>query len=773
MISGLQKIRFRKEEQEKMEDQEIELEALNKVDKELEMLDNSSVWKSKPLRIIQKITIFITRLKHSSTTYRFKLLKKSIFLLIRDKASSFQYYLNNYMLFQKPTRWIQIKYDAHANNPLWWRFWCFIKSDETVLLPADKFLFIWDLLMMLVTIANIFYVPLQLSFNLNEDDLGSIFTLFSTIPSCIFLIDLILTFFKGYYDRGILQRNKGKIFWHYIKGDFLLDLAIVLPFILSWMGYSAANYLMLIRMTRVRRTMIVIEEISNFKEKSAIIYQLFCLIYSLLLISHFCACLFHYFALYEVEQGYTHTWLHQQNIFDEDLYTKYFNSLYWITITSMTVGYGDIVPVTTPEKILVTIITFLVTGVFGYALGMIQSIFYKMAEQTNINNSRLRLVSNHIKQRGLNTQLQFRVRKYIEYYLQFKQDEELDLDELMGQLNPKLKQEVQIAMYYRYLKHSKLFGTNFSDDLIKKLCFCIHERTFAPEDVIIRKDELPNQLYIVLAGQVKSLILEKSIKRYQQGNLLCEREFFYQDFMQYNIVASSFVQVAYLNLSEFQSIIQNHRSSFEQYRYAIDNTVFGQNTNLIICEACQSHHQFKNCPLVFFKKNNGKVLAAYHSNHVQNRQTFARKKSKYKQQKNLILNGAYDHIIKMRTQLGVQVDQAFLNKIGYPGYEQQEESDDEEEDKYQSPQARRQSFSQFNEHQHSHSQKTLPQDENYNDFDIDKVEEYEFYYPHDNISKISKIVNKQQLLRRLLDKVSNKKNLFASLVFRQVVQKII
>lgn len=41
-------------------------------------------------------------------------------------------------------------------------------------------------------------------------------------------------------------------------------------------------------------------------------------------------------------------------------------------------------------------------------------------------------------------------------------------------------------MYYRYLKHSKLFGTNFSDDLIKKLCFCIHEKTFAPEEIIIK-----------------------------------------------------------------------------------------------------------------------------------------------------------------------------------------------------------------------------------------------------------------------------------------------
>lgn len=126
--------------------------------------------------------------------------------------------------------------------------------------------------MMLVTIVNIFYVPLQLSFDLDENSLGSVFTLFSTLPSCVFLLDLILTFFKAYYDNGILQRNKTKIMWHYLKGDFLLDLAIVLPFILSWFGYSAANYLMLIRMTRVRRTMIVIEEISNFKEKSAVIY---------------------------------------------------------------------------------------------------------------------------------------------------------------------------------------------------------------------------------------------------------------------------------------------------------------------------------------------------------------------------------------------------------------------------------------------------------------------------------------------------------------------
>jgi len=125
---------------------------------------------------------------------------------------------------------------------------------------------------MFVTIINIFYVPVQLSFELDVDDMGALYILFSTIPSCIFVIDLILCFFKGYYDKGILRTKKSEIFWHYVTTDLSIDLAIILPFVLSFFGYNYANYLMLIRMTRVRRTMLTIEEIANFKEKSAVIY---------------------------------------------------------------------------------------------------------------------------------------------------------------------------------------------------------------------------------------------------------------------------------------------------------------------------------------------------------------------------------------------------------------------------------------------------------------------------------------------------------------------
>ncbi|CAD8111853.1 unnamed protein product [Paramecium primaurelia] len=783
-------LQFSLKEAKNQEDKKIELEAMNNVEKEIQKFENSDVWKMKPLKIIQKIAIFITKMKHFSPIYRFKILNKNIFYLIRDRTSSFQYYLYSRLLENQPTRFGQMKYEGKLTNAIWWRIWSFLKSNQTVLLPADKFLFVWDVILMFVTIVNILYVPLQLSFDLNKEEIGNAYLLFSTLPSCIFLIELILNFFKGYYVRGILHTSKRDIFWHYVKGEFLIDLTVVLPFILSWFGYSFSNYLMLIRMTKVRRTMVVIEEISNFKEKTAVIYSLFCLIYSLLLISHFCACLFHYFAILEVDNGYSHTWLHQQGIYEADAYVKYFTSLYWVTITSMTVGYGDIVPVTTPEKILVTFLTFLVVGTFGYALGMIQSIFYKLAEQQNLNNAKLRLVSNHIKQRGLNTQLQFRVRKYIEYYLQFKQEEELDLDELMGQLNPKLKQEVQIAMYYSYFKNSKLLGSNLSEEILKKLCFCVHEKTYAPEEFIIKKDDHPDKLYIVLSGRIKSVLLDRTIKRYISGKLVCEREFFFQDQMQFDMVAQTFVQVAYINQTDFLNILQKDTRQYEKYRLILDGTQYGDNNNQIICEACSSHHQFKHCPLVFFRKNMNKVISIYNSSIDHERQMYIRQRKKRRFNSLLIKERALEQILEQNKSLGV-VDNKFLIRLGLQRNDEDEESYPDQtvvqhsQQPQQNQSEQRFVFKNRIVRQVSHRCILVPttscnnllenQEDNQTQMingetNIDKVEEYDYYYPHYNITKVTKLINNYNIYSKVLDKIRGHKiDLLNILLGRQLV----
>ena len=47
----------------------------------------------------------------------------------------------------------------------------------------------------------------------------------------------------------------------------------------------------------------------------------------------------------------------------------------------MTTGYGDIVPVTNVERIFVTFVVIVVSGMFAYTISQIGSIFNKFNER--------------------------------------------------------------------------------------------------------------------------------------------------------------------------------------------------------------------------------------------------------------------------------------------------------------------------------------------------------------------------------------------------------
>jgi voltage-gated potassium channel Kch len=64
------------------------------------------------------------------------------------------------------------------------------------------------------------------------------------------------------------------------------------------------------------------------------------------------------------------------------LFTLYVTSVYWSTITILTVGYGDISPTTDTEKVFCVITSLFTIGVYAYIINRIGTIFKEMNDKT-------------------------------------------------------------------------------------------------------------------------------------------------------------------------------------------------------------------------------------------------------------------------------------------------------------------------------------------------------------------------------------------------------
>ena len=78
------------------------------------------------------------------------------------------------------------------------------------------------------------------------------------------------------------------------------------------------------------------------------------------------------YQIYELNR--VDTWLNSKNLTESDVFSKYIYSFYYIAVTMITVGYGDITPQNYIE-VTFTVLTMFFTGVlYAYSLNCIGNI---------------------------------------------------------------------------------------------------------------------------------------------------------------------------------------------------------------------------------------------------------------------------------------------------------------------------------------------------------------------------------------------------------------
>ena len=95
-----------------------------------------------------------------------------------------------------------------------------------------------------------------------------------------------------------------------------------------------------------------------------------------------CCCGWHLLGKIEYEiYNDQKSWLVHYQYYESPWLDRYFVSLYWSVITTLTVGYGDIVPQTTVERVFVVVVAMVICGVFGYTISTIGEILKNLEEQ--------------------------------------------------------------------------------------------------------------------------------------------------------------------------------------------------------------------------------------------------------------------------------------------------------------------------------------------------------------------------------------------------------
>ena len=219
----------------------------------------------------------------------------------------------------------------------------------------------YDIISTAALIVNLVVMVLNTFDNL-QADYGDLFTLLEHVTVFFFAVDYLLRVYTAKYLYP--EKKPGMAMLRYIFSFAgIVDLLSFLPFYLPIFFPSGASVFRFFRVARIMRlfrinayydSLNVITEVLSSK-RSQLLSSVF-IILILMLASSLC--------MYSVE-----------NAAQPDVFKNAFSGIWWSASTLLTVGYGDIYPITTMGKILGIVITFLGVGMVAIPTGIISAGF--------------------------------------------------------------------------------------------------------------------------------------------------------------------------------------------------------------------------------------------------------------------------------------------------------------------------------------------------------------------------------------------------------------
>ena len=387
--------------------------------------------------------------------------------------------------------------------------------------PDAKFLIVFDFFVFISTFYCLLYYPLFLGVNNIFCRIGSFLNfpnLINLIIDVIFFIDFIIQNFIGYYNSDdILKTNIFDIILHNLKRWFLPDLICAIPiktfftifdtkcknigYLISYKYTNNYSYLLillrLIKMIKILHKNKFLKYLDESLDKYEFYnnyYDFFKNILISFIVVNLIACIFLFLGKNEYP-----SWIINYGFEEENFHKLYFLCIYYIITTVTTVGYGDLVCITTKEKVFGIIVE--VVGIFAYSW-VISSISNYVKSQSDAEEEYLNkykvLEDIKLKYPDLSDDLFDRINRYIKT----KQNNEDQEKNLIEELPITLKNVLVYSMYEPIIKNFIFFKNFDNKDFIVRVLFCFKPILGIRNDILIKDGDFIEDIIFVKSGKI-------------------------------------------------------------------------------------------------------------------------------------------------------------------------------------------------------------------------------------------------------------------------------
>eukprot|EP00439_Symbiodinium_sp_Y106_P035430 s3340_g4.t1 len=383
---------------------------------------------------------------------------------------------------------------------------------------------VWDVGISIMIVYSVLVEPFRICFGV---EISSAMLAIDIFVDCLFVIDIVLTFFTAYLDeREVLVTNRLRIAQRYLRGFFVIDVASVFPAELFLLAIQpdiatqarAVKLLRLVRLMKLgrlfklKRLVLLVEEKLNF---SLQVMDMLKMLVKVLFIVHWLACLTFLVASPVCADGtampcpppegpnddtrFWSNWVRMFQVDKFDLAARYLSTFHFITATLMAVGYGDIFPANSFERIVCIVSQITGAVLFGFLLSCITAVLEFTHPRELEHKKRMSEIKDRMQ--GL------RVR-WFQGRSPLHEDEHTMLLSLPTHLRSQLVESSQ-KMYFQAIQAS--LG-NFEKGLVAELAVQVMPMQ-VPYHMCILEDgatgELTTELYVVATGRVEAVLVEE------------------------------------------------------------------------------------------------------------------------------------------------------------------------------------------------------------------------------------------------------------------------